>query len=75
MCIQVTILVMVVMILLRRPCPQQLKQDSPLLRPVFGTGDSIKLPVPINCSKLVAGDEGGDPEGQTDDHLGECHVR
>ena len=58
MCIQVTILVMVVTILLGRSCPQQLQQDSPLLHPVFGTGDSIKLPESINCSKLVAGDEG-----------------
>ena len=50
------------------PLLQQLPQpvfgteDSPLLRqlpePVFGTRESVKLAVSINCSKLVAGDEG-----------------
>ena len=58
MCIQATILMMVMIVLLVGPQLQQLQQNSPLLHPVFGTGGSIKLAVPINCSKLVAGDEG-----------------
>ena len=65
MCIQATILVIVVMVLLGRSCPQQLQQASrgssflqQLPEPVFGIGESVKLAVPINCSKLVAGDEG-----------------
>ena len=48
--IQATVLVMVVMVLIGRPCPQQLQQtsrDSPLLhllpQPLFGTEDSPLL--------------------------------